>query len=143
MVPLKVLLVSTCQPVNVSTVFVDSQPATISDTSARSPFANGQNPNAPATGPEPTPSAGSGRALKLSKIETATLEVVPGRSVPLVVKLAEMPVGVPMTATCADLPADVTCSYDDNNQTMTITPATSTPPGNYPIRVVFNTEEQK
>jgi hypothetical protein len=38
---------------------------------------------------------------------------------------------------CADLPKGATCSYDDDDQTMTITPAADTPAGNYPIRVMF------
>jgi hypothetical protein len=71
--------------------------------------------------------------------QTATLEVTPGRSAPLVVSLAGFIEGIPATATCANLPEGATCSYDDKNQSVTITPSAKTPPGSYPVRVTFST----
>jgi hypothetical protein len=70
----------------------------------------------------------------VESFQTATLEVVPGRSTPLAVRLMDSTVGVPVTATCDGLPDGATCSYDGNNQTVTITPTESTPAGTYPVR---------
>jgi hypothetical protein len=67
--------------------------------------------------------------------QTATLEVVTGRNTPLVVGLAEISMGTPVNAICVDLPQGATCSYDDKNQSVTITPATSTPPGRYQVGI--------
>jgi hypothetical protein len=68
------------------------------------------------------------------------LEIVSGRTVPLVVSLIAFTGGAPTTATCADLPEGATCIYDEKNQTVTITPATNTPPGGYLVRVTVTAE---
>jgi hypothetical protein len=68
--------------------------------------------------------------------QTATLEVAPGPSMPLVVSVAGVIQGTPMTATCANLPVGATCTYNENTQTVTITPSASTPPGSYQVGVV-------
>jgi sugar lactone lactonase YvrE len=70
-----------------------------------------------------------------TQTQTATLEVALGRSMPLVVNLAGTIEGVPMTATCANPPEGVTCSYDDKAQTVTITPSENTPPGSYHVGI--------
>jgi deoxycytidylate deaminase len=54
-----------------------------------------------------------------------------------------MPAGTVIATGCADLPKGTTCSYDDDNQTMTITPAANTPPGSYPVRVTFTAEREE
>jgi hypothetical protein len=72
--------------------------------------------------------------------QTATLEVAPGRSTPLVVSLAGVIEGAPATATCTHLPEGAICSYDSNSQTMTITPSENTPRGSYPIHITVTTE---
>ena len=69
--------------------------------------------------------------------QTATLEVTPGHSSPIIVSLTEIPAATPMTPTCAVLPAGATCNYDESTQTMTITPLANTPPGSYAIRVIL------
>jgi hypothetical protein len=69
--------------------------------------------------------------------QTATLEVTPGRNLPLVVSLRGLPTGNPMAPTCTDAPEGATCNYDENAQTMTITPAANTPPGSYTIRLAL------
>jgi hypothetical protein len=71
--------------------------------------------------------------------QTATLEIAPGRTTPLVVSLVGAP-GTPIAATCSGLPEGATCSYDDTSQTVTITPAANTAPRSYPIEVIFATE---
>ena len=76
------------------------------------------------------------RAATTVSTQTAILEVMPGRSMPLVVSLAGVSEGKPVTATCANLPEGATCSYDDNTQTVTITPSASTPSGNYQLDIV-------
>jgi hypothetical protein len=68
--------------------------------------------------------------------QTTTLEVVPGRSTPLVVSLTGIREGTPTTATCANLPEDAMCIYDDKTQAVTIVPSASTPPGSYKVGVV-------
>jgi hypothetical protein len=68
--------------------------------------------------------------------QTAALEVALGRSTPLVVNLAGVIEGMPMTATCTNLPEGTTCNYDDKTQTVTIVPSVSTPPGSYQVGVV-------
>lgn len=93
-------------------------------------------PIAPAS--SPTAAVRSVRANNPGNSQTTTLEVVPGRTVPLVVSLAGLLVGT-TTATCADLPEGATCRYDETNQTVTITPAATTPPGTYPIRLMLAT----
>jgi hypothetical protein len=67
--------------------------------------------------------------------QTATLEVLPGRTRPLVVNVAGFS-GAVQAATCTDLPPGVTCSYDESSQTLTITPSASTPPGSYHVGIV-------
>jgi hypothetical protein len=69
--------------------------------------------------------------------QTATLEVVPGQSTPLLVSLAGRPAEASITATCTDLPQGATCSYDDQNHSVMIIPGADTPPARYPIRVIF------
>jgi hypothetical protein len=71
--------------------------------------------------------------------QTAFLEVLPGQKMPLVLNLAGTPVSTPLIITCANLPEGVTCTYDGKNQTVTIIPAASTPPGSYSVRVMFTT----
>jgi hypothetical protein len=100
--------------------------------------AESANRNASSTG-SPLPTArntnpGSGTSIGT---QTAILEVTPGRNAPLVLRLGDIPAGTVTTTACADLPRGATCSYDDGNQTMTITPAANTPAGSYPVRVIF------
>jgi hypothetical protein len=71
--------------------------------------------------------------------QTATLEVAPGRSTPLVVNLPGVIEGAWMTAICANLPEGATCDYDENTRTVTITPSASTVPGSYHVGIVVTT----
>jgi hypothetical protein len=68
--------------------------------------------------------------------QTATLQVVPNRSTPLVVNLAGTSVTGPITATCTGLPEGATCSYDNQTRSVAIIPASSTPPGSYQVGIV-------
>jgi hypothetical protein len=71
--------------------------------------------------------------------QTVMVKVAPGGSPPLVLNLRGAQAGAPVTANCADLPEDIECRYDENNQTLTITSGVTTPPGNYPIYVQIGT----
>jgi hypothetical protein len=105
-----------------------SQTGTTAAASASPPSATVRNPGTKTT------------TATIVNTQTAILEVAPGKGAPLVVSLVGSIEGAPMAATCADLPEGAECSYDGNNQTVTVTPGASTPPGNYPIRVTFTTE---
>jgi hypothetical protein len=96
----------------------------------------------PSTGSTlPQVTTSSIKATTTVNTQTAMLEVTAGQNKPLVVSLAGFPLRTPITATCADLPEGVTCSYDDKKQTVTITAAAETPTGSYPVRVMFSTGE--
>jgi C1A family cysteine protease len=87
-------------------------------------------------------SSGSGTGTT-SGTQLATLEVTPARNAALVVKLGDLGVGPLAYTACAGLPEGATCTYDDNDQTMTITPAANTPPGSYPVSVTFTAESEE
>jgi hypothetical protein len=106
-------------------VSAESQTPTAGVVSTGSPAATTKNLNPRAETPATT--------------QTATLEVELGRSTPLVINLVKVPVGTPIATTCAGLPEGATCSYDDENQTVTIAPSATTPPGSYSIRVTSAT----
>jgi uncharacterized repeat protein (TIGR03803 family) len=111
-----------------STDSAEFSTGTTAASSVSSPFATVRNPGTKST---------AGTTIST---QTATLEVTPGRSTPLVMSLAGIIEGIPATATCTHLPEGAICSYDSNSQTMTITPSENTPRGSYPIHITVTTE---
>lgn len=68
--------------------------------------------------------------------QSATLQVVPNGSTPMVVSLAGISAAGPSTATCTGLPEGTTCSYDNKTRAVTIIPAKDTAPGSYQVGIV-------
>ena len=75
--------------------------------------------------------------------QSATLDVQAGQSIDLPVTFSGATGTVThITATCQNLPLGATCSYNSSTQTVTIQTAANTPPGNYPVLVVFTVTQQ-
>lgn len=129
-------------------------------TGAIAEFHSGEEQTSPngkaasSNGPEPKTTASGGLANSSStgsqnmssartgtiSAQSFTVEVVSGRNLPIVTSLGAVPVSKPAAFACDGLPEGATCSYDDRTQTITLTPAANTPPGSYPIRVLFASE---
>jgi hypothetical protein len=75
--------------------------------------------------------------------QNGTLDVQAGATASFSVTFQGAKAGAQVTASCWNLPAGATCSYNSSTGTMTIQTSASTPPGSYQdILIVFTVTEQ-
>ncbi len=90
-----------------------------------------------------TSSGGTTSASTVSvTAQSITLNVQAGQSFSFPVTLGGVAAGSQTAATCVNLPLNATCSYNSTTQTITIQTAANTPPGNYPVLVIFTVTQQ-
>ena len=102
----------------------------------------------------PAPSGGTSAAFRLSidgtmggsttsvAAQSTTLDVQAGQTINLSVTFGGTAAGAQITAICVNLPLNATCSYNSTTQTVTIQTSASTPPGNYPVLLIFTVTQQ-
>ncbi len=104
----------------------------------------------------PAPSGGTSAAFEFAvdgttsggttisvSAQSTTLDVLAGQSTSLPVTFSGTTITTtPITTTCQNLPVGATCSYNSSTQTVAIQTSASTPPGNYPVLVIFTVTQQ-
>ena len=70
------------------------------------------------------------------------MTVAQGQNTTLQVTLAGTASGATITATCLNLPAGASCTYDNTTKVVTIATTAGTPKGSYQILVMFSATQQ-
>ena len=100
----------------------------------------------------PTPGGGASAAFKFAidgtssaisvTAQSTSLDVQAGQSASVAVTFSSTAQVTQISATCLNLPAGTTCTYDSSSHTVTIQTSSSTPLGSYQVLVIFTVTQQ-